>query len=99
MAADSPCGTFRGRVVRYVGEDGMFGTRRAHVRGDPTPVLGDAELLKELASNTAAEVQAKRMHPRFTVSLSVTARPGNFSDRARGNAVGRTVDLSQGGCL
>lgn len=76
----------------------MFGDLRLNAEGGERPA-DDQELVKELSTNTAAEVQAKRLHPRFTVSLPVTARPGNFRDRAIGTVVGRTVDVSQGGCL
>ncbi|MFO0827152.1 MAG: PilZ domain-containing protein [Phycisphaerales bacterium] len=81
----------------------MFGDLRLNAgeeSGKPGAThLADQELVKELASNTAAEVQAKRLHPRFTVALPVVARPANFSDRAAAGATGRTVDISQGGCM
>jgi hypothetical protein len=77
----------------------MFGDLRLNAREQPEKAAEEQELVKELATNTAAEVQARRIHPRFTVSLPVAARPGNFSDRTRGAVPGRTVDVSQGGCL
>jgi len=87
------------RQLTTGGAISMFGDLRLNARDDSRTAAAEHELVKELASNTAAEVQANRLHPRFTVQLPVAARPGNFSDRGRGNVMGRTIDVSQGGCM
>lgn len=62
-------------------------------------ILNENDLIAELATNTRAEVEARRQHARFTVALPMTAAPGNFSDRGSASFSGTTIDVSQGGCL
>ncbi len=61
-------------------------------------ILNDSDLIAELATNTRAEVEARRQHARFAVALSLRAMPGNFSDSSA-PVEGTTIDISQGGCL
>lgn len=61
-------------------------------------ILNDNDLIAELATNTRAEVEARRQFTRFAVALPLGAAPGNFSDASPALA-GTTVDISQGGCL
>ena len=65
---------------------------------EPAELAVDEKLLAELEAQSIDAIRKVRAHERVRAQVTVELRPGDSSRRDELHLVGRTADISEGGC-